>query len=110
MVQKEASEMPKSRVSLHEKLEELLGSEAVYYQPPASVKLSYPAIIYTRNRIQNRHANNEVYGQNISYTVTVIDRNPDSEIVQKVSLLPMCAHDRHYAAENLNHDVFTLYY
>lgn len=102
--------MPKSRVSLHEKLEELLGSEAVYYQPPASVKLSYPAIIYTRNRIQNRHANNEVYGQNISYTVTVIDRNPDSEIVQKVSLLPMCVHDRHYVAENLNHDVFTLYY
>lgn len=102
--------MPKSRGTLQVLFEELLGSGQVYFQPPASVKLSYPAIVYSRNRIRNRNANNGVYGQEWSYTVTVIDRDPDSDIVRKVSLLPLCRHERHYKADNLNHDVFTLYY
>lgn len=44
------------------------------------------------------------------YQVTVIYRNPDSEIPSKIALLPMCSHERHYTKENLNHDVFNLYF
>lgn len=99
-----------NRLELQTKFEELLGSRNVYYQPPASIKMKYPAIVYSRNRIENVHANNSIYGQNDSYTVTVIDEDPDSEIVRKVSLLPLCRFDRHYTSDNLNHDVFTLYF
>ena len=99
-----------SRLQLQTELEELLGSKNVYYQPPASVKMSYPAIVYSRNEIRNDFANNDVYSQNRSYEVIVIDKNPDSEIVDKVSQLPMCRFDRHYTSDNLNHDVFTLFY
>ena len=99
-----------SRLQLQTELEELLGSKNVYYQPPASVKMSYPAIVYSRNDIRNDFANNDVYSQNRSYEVIVIDKNPDSEIVDRVSQLPMCRFDRHYTSDNLNHDVFTLYY
>ena len=99
-----------SRLKLHEELCELLGSRNVYFQPPASVRMRYPAIVYSRNRIDNVHADNEVYNQNYSYSLIVIDEDPDSEIVFKVSKLPRCSFDRHYVADNLNHDSFTLYY
>lgn len=99
-----------SRLSLQTMLEELLGSRNVYYQPPASVRMNYPAIVYSRKAIDNLHANNGVYGQFNAYDVTVIDPNPDSEFIAKVSKLPTCKFDRHYEKDNLNHDVFTLYY
>ncbi len=38
------------------------------------------------------------------------EEDPDSVIVEKVSKLPRCRFDRHYTADELNHDVFTLYY
>lgn len=99
-----------NRLKLHELLCEVLGSRNVYFQPPESVKMKYPAIVYSRNRIDNEHANDGVYIQSPSYAITVIDKNPDSEIVDKVSRLPMCRFDRHYIADNLNHDTFTIYY
>ena len=99
-----------SRLKLQTLLENLLGSRNVYYQPPASVSMKYPAIVYFRDDIENFHANNSVYSQTTAYAVTVIDKNPDGEYVKKVSMLPMCTFDRHYTADNLNHDVFTLYF
>lgn len=99
-----------SRLKLQTLLETLLGSRNVYFQPPASVKMKYPAIVYSRKLIDNINANDGVYGQHIAYEVTVIDENPDSEIVIKISRLPLCRFNRHYKADNLNHDVFTLYF
>lgn len=99
-----------NRIKLHELLCEALGSRQVYFQPPESVKMKYPAIVYSRNRIDNEHADDGVYMQSSSYSITVIDKNPDSEIVDNISLLPRCRFDRHYISDNLNHDVFTIYY
>ena len=99
-----------SRPSLQAFLEELLGSTNVYFQPPPSVKMKYPAIVYSRKNIENLHSNDEVYLQNHAYELVVIDANPDSEIVEKVSKLPLCGFDRHYTKDNLNHDAFTFYY
>lgn len=99
-----------SRLKLQTELEELLGTKNVYYSPPASLKMQYPAIVYSRSEIDNAHANNSVYKQEYAYEITVIDRNPDSEIVKKVSHLPRCRFNRHYPSDNLNHDVFTIYY
>lgn len=91
-------------------LEAIPGVEAVYYQPPPSVRLKYPAIIYERERLANVHADNNVYGQKKAYQVVVIDRNPDSDIVDKVSKLPRCRFNRHFTQDNLNHDNFTLFF
>ena len=97
------------RYKLQQKLEEVLGSREVYYQPPESVRMKYPAIVYERSKIDNRHANNEVYKQDFGYTVTVIDKNPDSPIVYAISKWINARHDRHFVNDNLNHDVFTIY-
>ena len=99
-----------SRLKLHEMLCDILGSRNVYYQPPESIKMQYPAIIYSRSGIDNVYANNGVYAQSNSYEVIVVDEDPDSEIVDKVSRLQACRFVRHYTADNLNHDVFTIYY
>lgn len=99
-----------SRLELHEVLCEILGSRNVYFQPPASVKMQYPAIVYSRSNIENTHADNTVYLQGWCYEIVVIDPNPDSEYVEKISKLPFCSFDRHYPSDNLNHDVFTLYF
>ena len=99
-----------SRLSLHSKLEEILGSDHVYFQPPASVRMVYPAIRYERSDLVPTHADNEPYLIHRAYTVTVMDYDPDSEIVEKLAKLPMCRFNRHYTSNNLNHDVFVIYY
>lgn len=98
------------RLELHELLCEILGSRNVYFQPPASVKMKYPAIRYSRYDIQNISADNIPYKQDRAYQLIVIDPDPDSVIIDKIAQLPMCTFDRHYASDNLNHDVFTIYY
>lgn len=102
--------MEKNRLELHEILCGVLGSRNVYFQPPESIKMKYPAIVYARNSIQNTFADNSAYIQSLEFQITVIDEDPDSEIVEKISKLPMCRFDRHFKSENLNHDVFTLNY
>lgn len=99
-----------SRLDLQKLLETIADSRNVYFQPPASIFMKYPAIVYNLSDIENDHANNGVYNQHFAYDVIVIDENPDSEIVKKVSRLPLCQYDRHYTKDNLNHDVFTLYF
>ena len=99
-----------SRLELQSKLEELLGSRNVYYNPPSSVKMKYDAIVYYRSNMDNTFANNSVYNQAIAYQVTVISEKADSETVFKISKLPKCKFVRHFTSENLHHDVFTLYY
>lgn len=99
-----------NRLNLQAMLEEILGSRNVYFQPPESVKMNYPAIVYSRSNIQNNFADNRVYKQSHVYQIIVIDGDPDSKIVQNVSAIPTCKFNRHYIFDNLNHDVFTIYY
>ena len=98
------------RLELHEILVNILGSRNVYFQPPETLKLQYPAIVYTRSDIRNTFADDEVYKQSFLYEVTVIDKDPDSVIVGKLSKLPRIRFNRHFKSDNLNHDVFTIYY
>ena len=90
-----------SRLDLQTFLEEILESKNVYFQPPESVKM---------NDIENVHADNGVYSSHRHYSVTVIDSDPDSELVGKVAAISTCRFERYYASENLNHWNFSLYF
>jgi len=98
------------RLELQTLLEALLESEFVYFQPPASVQMSYPCIVYKRDDMDTKFADNRPYSLTTRYSVTVIDRDPDSVIPKKVASLPQCIFNRSFVAENLNHDVFVLYF
>lgn len=99
-----------SRLELQAKLEELLGLKHVYYQPPESLRLEYPAIVYSKSKIETRKANNSTYSKFTRYDITVIDKRPDNPVIDKLMELPYCSYDRPYKADNLNHDVLSLYY
>ena len=98
------------RLELQTKLEELLGSRNVYYQPPESVKMEYPAIRYSKSNINSRHADDMKYSNLTRYEIIVIDKRPDNEVMDKILTLEYTSYERHYASNNLNHDVITLYY
>lgn len=98
------------RLELQNLLEDLLGSNQVYFQPPTNVKMSYPAIVYKRDDEDSKFAGNKPYSRTHRYMVTVIDRDPDSIFPDLVASLPMCVFSRHYTADNLNHDSYSLYF
>ena len=102
--------LEQSSQELQSIFEGLLESGNVYYNPPASVRMEYDAIVFRRSRINNRFANNGVYLQSHSYEVTVITTDPDAPIIDKISKLPRCSFDRSFVSDNLYHNVFTLYH
>ncbi len=98
------------RLELQTLLVSLLGSSNVYFQPPPTVKMQYPCIIYNRDSVNTAFADNKPYKHKRRYQVTVIDQDPDSVIHEKVAALSLCSYDRFYTADNLNHDVYNLFF
>lgn len=99
------------RLELHAILVDLFDANPhVYFQPPANVQMEYPAIVYKRDNMDTKFANNRPFSLTTRYSVTVIDQDPDSVIPKKVALLPKCIYNRSFVADNLNHDVFILYF
>lgn len=98
------------RYLLQSLLEGLLGSDEVHFQPPPNVQMEYPAIVYYRDDIDTKFADNGPYSQTKRYQVTVIGRDPDSDIPDKIAALPLCSFSRSFTADNLYHDVFLLYF
>lgn len=91
-------------------LESILGSRNVYFQPPPNIQMAYPCIIYKRSYIKTMHADNLPYNNRRQYELIVVDRNPDSTINDEIQKLPSCSHQTFYAAEDLNHDVYEIYF
>jgi len=82
----------------------------VYFQPPPNVQMVYPAIVYQRAGNDVAFADNEPYQLTRQYQLTMISRNPDESAFDTIASLPMCTHERFYVADNLNHDVFNIYF
>ena len=99
------------RLELQTKLEEIIGNSNVYFQPPASVHLVYPCVVYTIGDGDVKRANDSIYQYVNSYTLTFIYKQPNIDIIEKVlKEFQMCRFDTAYCSENLNHYVFTVYY
>ena len=96
------------RLTLHQILETI--APKVYFQPPTNVRLEYPCIVYHRDFADTKFADDEPYNHTKRYMIIVIDRDPDSEIPDKVAALPMSLFNRFYIADDLNHDVYNVYF
>jgi hypothetical protein len=72
--------------------------------------MKYPCIVYNRDEAVTKFADNSPYRYTKRYQVTIIDRDPDSDIPGKVAALPQCLFNRFFVADNLNHDVYNLYF
>lgn len=82
----------------------------VYFQPPPDVQMIFPAIVYERQRPETEHADNRPYRITKRYQLSIISRSPDEPLSDTIAALPQCIHERFYVADNLNHDVFSIYF
>lgn len=98
------------RLKLHYKLCEILGSNNVYFQPPTSILLKYPCIIYNKKSYDNVYADDMIYCLNTVYSLTIITSNPNDDFGKQVLIqLPRTAFDRGFIIDNLYHEVYTTY-
>ena len=98
-----------TRLELHSEFLKFLPN--VLFQPPNGMKMVYPCIIYNKSGKSREHANNDIYIQNQEYQVTVIDRNPDSDIADRIEKhFEHAVITQYYTVDNLNHVSLNLYY
>ena len=100
--------MGQPRSQLHSLLTDFVDN--VYFQPPENIALEFPCIIYKRDNAYTSFADDKPYNIETRYAITVVDPDPDSDIPMKVASLPMSTFNRFYTADNLNHDVYTVYF
>jgi hypothetical protein len=96
------------RLELHDLLKTICAN--VYFQPPSSGQIVHPAIVYERDRADTKFADDHPYSVIKQYSLTLITRDPDDAIFEALTALRMCTHERHFAADSLNHDVFSIYF
>lgn len=103
--------MDKFRRDLQAKFEEILGNRNVYFQPPASLLMQYPAIRYSLKDIQTKSANNSsAYIMSSGYECILITKEPaDEKYLGQIFSIPHCKFGRYYSADNLHHYTFTIY-
>lgn len=112
-----------NREEFRQKLREVSGYSYFYFDPPESVKMKYPCIIYKRDKLDRMDADNTLYGLNVKYQVTVVDKDPDNgagideqgnpneSVIEKLLYgFQKIKHERHYVVDNLHHDVFSIYF
>lgn len=100
-----------SRAKLHEELCEILGTRYVYFQPPSSIQMKYPCIVYSKAGVDKQNANSKAYILTNGYDGVVIDNDPDSTIADDIlAHFPMCSVNDGYTSDGLYHIPFKLYY
>lgn len=99
------------RDDFDKELREVLGSNNTYFQPPESVKLEYPCIRYSLSTDSDRFANDRSYIFYEGYEVTVISKDPDQTFKDELKeKFRHCSWNRSYVSDNLNHNVYKIYY
>jgi hypothetical protein len=98
------------RIALQTLLENVAGFNRVYFQPPPTFKIVYPCIIYERKAARTKFADNNPYSYDEQYKVTIIDPNPDNVTRRKIAALQKCTFETYYTVDQLNHDVFSLFF
>jgi hypothetical protein len=82
----------------------------VYISPPANMQMVYPCIRIARDVGNTAFADNNPYRHQPRYQLTAIDEEPNSPLYKVLASLPRSRHERSFPADNLNHDVFTMFF
>ena len=81
----------------------------VLFQPPATVKLEYPCIIYKLSDMPTNWSNNLPYHWERCYEMTYITRDAQDPMVEKLIALRETKFERYFSADNLHHFVYKIY-
>lgn len=97
-----------NRLTLHNTLLDILGSSSVYYNPPESIKMTFPCIVYQLDSLVPVRADNVNYLGYTIYKITVISKQVDHPAVKKILKLPMTRFSTAFTANGFYHYVIIL--
>lgn len=98
-----------SRLELHTNLLQFLPN--VYFQPPSNIQMVYPCIIYIKTEKVTKFGDDMRYLSKQGYRITVIERDPDSNIADNIEgSFQSCSISQYYTVDNLHHTTIELYY
>lgn len=98
-----------SRLDLHNELLSFLPN--VYFQPPETIQMIYPCIVYSKVEKYEMFSNDKLYTSIQGYHIIVIEHDPDSTVADEINkYFYNCTIEQYYTVNNLNHTTLTLYY
>ena len=83
--------------------------DRVYFQPPENLKIGYPAVVFHLSKIEIDHASNAPYKGAKEYSVTLITKDPEPDVIDEILKIPYSSLDTTYISDGMNHFVFTVY-
>ena len=90
-------------------LRKAVGHNRVYFQPPENLKIGYPAVVFHLSKIKLDHADDAPYKGAREYSVTLITKEPEPEVLDEILKIPYTTLDTTYISDGMNHFVFTTY-
>lgn len=97
------------RLKLHKALCDALGPNVhVYFQPPESIKMKYPAFRYNYAGANRLFADGKTFVSHDIYEGTLIESGSESLYNNKILELPYVRLGRVYTSNNLTHYSYTI--
>ena len=99
------------RVDIQEKFKFLLGSNNVYYQPPANLRMKYPAIVYSLDGLDVKRFDNTRLINKNCFSVTHIYRNESENLVETMlKNFEYISFDNRSIVDGIYNDHYTIYW
>ena len=79
----------------------------IYYEPPESIKLTYPCAIMSRGNIQFADANNYKYLKTVRYSLTYITKTINDPLADTIAEYDHMVHGDSYTSDHLYHHTYS---
>ena len=90
-------------------LQQAVNHNRVFFQPPENLKIGYPAVVFHLSKIEIDHASDVPYKGAKEYSVTLITKDPEPDVIDEILKIPYSSLDTTYISDGMNHFVFTVY-
>lgn len=90
-------------------LQQAVQHDRVYFQPPENLKIGCPAVVFHLSKIEIDRASDVPYKGAKEYSVTLITKDPEPDVIDEILKIPYSSLDTTYISDGMNHFVFTIY-
>lgn len=90
-------------------LQQAVPHNRVYFQPPENLNIGYPAVVFHLSKIEIDRASDVPYKGAKEYSVTLITKDPEPDVIDEILKIPYSSLDTTYISDGMNHFVFTIY-